>query len=88
MVQPRITYKVVGSLGRWRSASTSSVVVVPGRELMYFVGIDVGKRHHQAVIVDEQGEGCGDAIGFSNTRPGVFWSVLALSLRSTHLPWL
>lgn len=38
---------------------------------MYFVGIDVGKRHHQAVVVDEQGELCGDAIGLSNTRSGV-----------------
>jgi transposase len=38
---------------------------------MYFVGIDVGKRHHQAVVVDQQGEQCGDAIGFSNTRSGV-----------------
>jgi transposase len=38
---------------------------------MHFVGINVGKRHRQAVIVDEQGEGCGDAISFSNTRPGV-----------------
>jgi transposase len=38
---------------------------------MYFVGIDVGKHHHQAVIVDEQGERCGDAIGLSNTRSGI-----------------
>ena len=38
---------------------------------MYYVGIDVGKRHHQAVVVDEQGESYGDALGFSNTRSGV-----------------
>jgi transposase len=71
VVQPRITYKVVGSPGRWRRASTSSVVIVPWREQMYFVGIDVGKRHHQAVVVDEQGELCGDTVGLSNTRPGI-----------------
>jgi transposase len=38
---------------------------------MYFVGIGVGKRYHQAVIVDEQGKHCGDPLGFSNTRPGI-----------------
>jgi transposase len=38
---------------------------------MCFVGIDVGKRHHQAVVVDQEGEQRGDAIGFANTRSGV-----------------
>ena len=71
MVQPRITYKVVGSPGRWRRASTSSVIIVAWGEHMYFVGIDVGKRHHQAVVIDEQGELCGDTTGLSNTRSGI-----------------
>ena len=47
------------------------IVIVPGREQMNFVGIDVGKRHHQAVVVDEQGELCGDTVDHSNTRPGI-----------------
>ncbi len=38
---------------------------------MYFVGIDVGKRHHQAVVIDEPGEPCGDVVRFSNMRPGI-----------------
>ena len=38
---------------------------------MYFVGIYVGKRHHQDVVIDEQGELRGDTIGLSNTRSGI-----------------
>jgi transposase len=38
---------------------------------MYFVGIDIGKRHHQAVIIDQQGERWGSTLGFSNDRPGM-----------------
>lgn len=38
---------------------------------MYFVGIDVGKHDHEAVIVDDQGDRCGDPLGFSNTRSGI-----------------
>jgi transposase len=38
---------------------------------MYFVGIDVGKRHHQAVVVNDQGELCEDDVRFSNTRSGI-----------------
>ncbi|MBS3783559.1 MAG: transposase [Anaerolineae bacterium] len=38
---------------------------------MYFVGIDVGKHDHQAAIIDEQGDHCGDPLHFSNSRPGI-----------------
>jgi transposase len=51
---------------------------------MYFIGIDVGKRHHQAVIVDDQGEHCGDPLGFSNTRSGI--KVLVERLESLDEP--
>ena len=45
--------------------------LLPTGEHMYFVGIDVGKRHHQAVVIDEQCELCGDTTGLSNTRSGI-----------------
>lgn len=38
---------------------------------MYFVGIDVGKHDHEAVILDHQGDDCGDTLEISNRRSGV-----------------
>ncbi len=37
---------------------------------MYFVGIDVGKRHHDASVIDEQGTECLH-LAFPNTSAGV-----------------
>jgi transposase len=38
---------------------------------MFFVGIDVGKRRHEAVILDGEGHQRGKPFQFSNTRAGV-----------------
>lgn len=38
---------------------------------MYFVGIDIGKHHHEALVLDRQGEPCGNSMSFSNTRAGI-----------------
>src|SRR5699024_2484172 len=35
---------------------------------MFFVGIDIGKRHHEEAIIDEQGKPIGKPIRFSNTK--------------------
>ncbi len=37
---------------------------------MFFVGIDIGKRNHEAAIIDEQGKPLGKPIRFSNTKAG------------------
>lgn len=37
---------------------------------MFFVGIDIGKRNHEAAIIDEQGKTMGKPIRFSNTKAG------------------
>lgn len=37
---------------------------------MFFVGIDIGKRNHEAAIIDEQGKPIGKPIRFSNTKAG------------------
>ncbi len=37
---------------------------------MYFVGIDIGKRHHDASVMDEQGEGRLH-LTFANTSAGL-----------------
>lgn len=38
---------------------------------MYFAGIDIGKHHHEALVLDRQGEPCGNSMSFSNTRAGI-----------------
>lgn len=38
---------------------------------MYFAGIDIGKHHHEALVLDGQGDPCGDSMSFSNTRTGI-----------------
>jgi transposase len=38
---------------------------------MYFAGIDVGKHHHEAIVVDQRGERCGAPLSFSNDRSGI-----------------
>lgn len=38
---------------------------------MYFAGIDIGKHHHEALVLDSQGEPCGNSMSFSNTRAGI-----------------
>lgn len=35
---------------------------------MFFLGIDIGKRNHEAGIIDEQGKTVGNPIRFSNTK--------------------
>ena len=37
---------------------------------MFFVGIDIGKRNHEAAIIDELGKPVGKPIRFSNTKAG------------------
>lgn len=37
---------------------------------MFFVGIDIGKRHHEAAIIDEVGHPVGKSIRFSNSKAG------------------
>lgn len=37
---------------------------------MFFGGIDIGKRNHEAAIIDEQGKPIGKPIRFSNTKAG------------------
>jgi transposase len=37
---------------------------------MYFVGIDIGKRYHEACIIDSQGKMQGKTLRFSNTQAG------------------
>src|SRR5699024_2712356 len=37
---------------------------------MFFVGIDIGKRNHEAAIIDEKGKPVGKPIRFSNTKAG------------------
>jgi transposase len=38
--------------------------------LMHTVGIDGGKRHHVAVILDANGQQVGKAMRFANNRDG------------------
>ncbi|EPZ48830.1 IS110 family transposase [Alicyclobacillus acidoterrestris] len=37
---------------------------------MYFIGIDIAKRHHEACIVDERGMVLGASLRFSNSQAG------------------
>jgi len=37
---------------------------------MFFVGIDVGKRHHEACIIDSMGQPIGKTLRFANSQPG------------------
>jgi transposase len=37
---------------------------------MWFVGIDVAKRHHEACVLDETGKVCGKTLRFSNDQTG------------------
>ena len=37
---------------------------------MFFVGIDIGKRNHEAAIIDDKGKPIGKPIRFSNTKAG------------------
>lgn len=37
---------------------------------MFFVGIDVGKRHHEACIIDSMGQTIGRTLRFANTQSG------------------
>ncbi len=37
---------------------------------MFFIGIDVGKRHHEACIIDSSGQILGKTLRFANTQAG------------------
>lgn len=37
---------------------------------MFFLGIDIGKRNHEAVITDEKGNPLGKSLRFANTKKG------------------
>ncbi|MED2754595.1 IS110 family transposase [Bacillus thuringiensis] len=37
---------------------------------MFFLGVDIGKRNHEAALVNEQGKQLGKSIRFSNTKHG------------------
>lgn len=37
---------------------------------MFFVGIDIGKRNHEAALINEKGKSIGKPIRFSNTKAG------------------
>ncbi len=37
---------------------------------MFFIGIDIGKRHHEVALIDSQGKPVGNPLRFSNTTEG------------------
>ena len=37
---------------------------------MHYIGIDVGKQHHVAFTLDEQGQSVGKALKFANDQAG------------------
>lgn len=37
---------------------------------MFFIGIDIGKRHHEAVLIDGKGNIIGKTIRITNTKHG------------------
>lgn len=37
---------------------------------MYYVGIDIAKRRHEASIVDGNGKALSDSVSFANTQDG------------------
>lgn len=48
---------------------------------MYIIGIDIGKRHHEATVIDSQGTIIGKSLRFANSHTG-FHKLLKL-VRST-----
>jgi transposase len=46
--------------------------------MRYFVGIDVAKREHQMVVLDEQGQRVGTAQAIANSRAGFEQGVKSL----------
>ncbi|WP_430599476.1 IS110 family transposase [Enterococcus sp. DIV0179] len=41
-----------------------------GLDLMFFIGIDVGKRAHEVALIDEKGSAIGKTIRITNTKQG------------------
>ncbi|MGP4042285.1 IS110 family transposase [Gracilibacillus sp. D59] len=37
---------------------------------MYYLGIDIGKKEHEAGVIDQQGNAIGKTLRFSNSIPG------------------
>ncbi|MFD2655682.1 IS110 family transposase, partial [Gracilibacillus thailandensis] len=37
---------------------------------MYYLGIDIGKKEHEAGVIDQQGNSIGKTLRFSNSKPG------------------
>ncbi|MFP5528725.1 IS110 family transposase [Peptococcus simiae] len=37
---------------------------------MFFLGIDIGKRHHEAALIDDNGKQIGKSLRFSNSKAG------------------
>ncbi len=66
---PRLTHKAMDMLVEFRGSPVGLGGQLEGKP-MFFVGIDIGKRNHEAVILDDAGEQCGKALRFANTREG------------------
>ena len=37
---------------------------------MFYIGIDVGKRHHEVGVIDEKGQPIGKTLRFENSKSG------------------
>lgn len=66
---PRLTYQAMDRLVEFRGSPVGLGGQLGGKPT-FFVGIDVGKRNHAAVILHDAGEQCGKASRFAKTREG------------------
>jgi transposase len=62
---------------------------------MYFVGVDIGKNHHEATVLDDNGRSVGKSIRFNNDEEGFrqLWDALPaqprqLAMEDTGHYWL
>ena len=37
---------------------------------MFYIGIDIGKRHHEVGLIDDQGNPVGKPLRFANSKAG------------------
>lgn len=62
---------------------------------MYFIGVDIGKNHHEATVLDDTGRSVGKSIRFNNDEEGFrqLWDALPgqprqIAMESTNNFWL
>jgi len=62
---------------------------------MYFIGVDIGKNHHEATVLDDTGRSVGKSVRFNNDEEGFrhLWDALPgqprqLAMESTSHYWL